>query len=84
MRPPDEWDDPGGVVWKAEKEIYGLKDAARCWLIRFRMFFEELKVECFRGSESCFISRDEGGQIIGFIVTHVDDILFTGTETFQS
>ena len=84
LRPPVEWKGPRGVVWKAEKGIYGLKDAARCWFIRFRTFLGTLEVENLGDSESCFISRDPTGSIRGFIITHVDDILTAGTGEFLS
>ena len=81
LRPPKEWNGKAGIVWKAEKGIYGLKDAARLWFIKFRQFLSQLEVERFGDNESCFIKRDSG-VIIGFILTHVDDILIIGTDDF--
>ena len=82
LRPPDEWKGERHIVWKAEKGIYGLKDAARCWFIRFKQFLISLEVEKFGDNESCFISRNVDGNIRGFILTHVDDILITGNDDF--
>ena len=82
LRPPDEWTGDRMYVWKAEKGIYGLKDASRLWFIRFRLFLDTLKVESIGDSESCFISRARDGKIRGFILTHVDDILIAGSKDF--
>ena len=82
LRPPDEWTGDKMCVWKAEKGIYGLKDASRLWFIRFRRFLDTLNVESIGDSESCFISRNQDGKIRGFILTHVDDILIAGNQEF--
>ena len=70
-------------VWKLLVGAYGLADAARLWYLRFKNFLLDYDFQPLGDSDSVFMLRKEG-QIIGLICTHVDDVIFSGKQSFIS
>ena len=71
------------MVWRVIKRIYGLKDAARgFWLL----LDEELIKHGMERStldRALYFMKDADGNIIGVLLTHIDDILWAGTQEFD-
>ena len=82
LKPPPEANSKG-VVWKLKRVIYGLNDAPRAWYERVRGEFLNLggKVSLF--DEAMFLWHNEECNIVGIIVTHVDDFIYAGTEEWK-
>ena len=80
LKPPPEFDQ--GCLWKLNKTVYGLSDAARQWYLR-------VKDELFRlGVHMCALdpalfSWYNDDVLQGIICLYVDDFLWVGTEEFK-
>lgn len=70
-------------MWKLEKCIYGLNDAARMWY--FAVWQQLNSLGCQRSviDYGIFYFIDENHGLTGIIQAHVDDFLWAGTETFE-
>ena len=79
LRPPDEYNI--GKVWKLNKTVYGLCDAARAWYIRVKNELIELGVQKCPLDNSLFFWHING-ILEGVICVYVDDFLFAGTHNF--
>ena len=69
-------------IWKLNKCIYGLVDGPRMWYIELRDTLVNLKAEVSSYDESFMFWR-ENGKLGGILAVHVDDLMFSGSETFQ-
>ena len=80
--PPDTA-NTSNVLWKLEKCIYGLNDAARMWY--FAVWQQLKSLGCQRSAidYGIFYFIDEHDGLTGIIQAHVDDFLWAGTETFE-
>ena len=81
VRPPREFAE-SGIIWKLKKVVYGLNDAARNWYISVTE--ELLKHGCKQSilDAALFRSYDKNGKLIGLLLMHVDDFLFSGTSEY--
>ena len=81
--PPDEAGCDDSVLWKLEKCVYGLNDAARNWYPTVKTFL--LKTVCFqvKTDPAAFYWHYEG-DLCGMFLMHVDDFLWGGTERFEN
>jgi transposase InsO family protein len=81
--PPPEAEAEENVLWKLNKCLYGLNDAAR----RFydSVVLELLALGCVKSSldPALFIKKSEGGDVIGILVSHIDDFLHAGDVEFD-
>ena len=81
IRPPKDI-KKRGVLWKLIKPVYGLGDSARLW-------YQTLKKHLI--SQGCKMSKLDktvfryyvNGKLSGLIVTHVDDLLYSGDTGFH-
>ena len=81
VRPPKEFRKSNEIVWKLNKYVYGLNDAARGWFITVRKVLLNLGFESVKLDNSTFVYHAEKIQQ-GFIVVHVDDFLLGGISNF--
>lgn len=79
MKQPVGFDDGSGKVCRLIKSIYGLKQASRCWNIKFKSFIEEFGFKACESDPCVFISEKNGDIVI--LAIHVDDGLITGNNT---
>ena len=69
------------IVWKLRKPLYGLDDASRKFWLRIQQIFKEEGLKNVNGDEAYYYQRSNGN-LIGMILTHVDDFSIAGTEEF--
>ena len=70
-----------GIIWKLKKPLYGLNDASRRFWLRVKKIFEDESLKTLPGDEA-FYYKNIDGNLIGMIITHVDDFQIAGTEDF--
>ena len=80
LKPPPEYYD--GHIWKLNKTVYGLSDAARNWYNQVREQLLELGLK-LSPYDSALFSYVKEGKLLGIICLYVDDFLFCGTEDFR-
>lgn len=80
IRPPRE--AGSNKIWKLNKSVYGLKDAARVWYESLRDILVSTGAEVSNLDQTIFLWKDEFGTY-GIMVIHVDDICFGGTDRFR-
>ena len=80
--PPDLRASNPGMLLKIIKRLYGLRDAARGWIQEVR--------DCLLGLGMMQSNMDRAvylyivkGELMGIIVTHIDDFLYIGNEIFH-
>ena len=79
LKPPSEGDWNG--LWKLNKTVYGLKDAAKAWYGKVMKVVEELGGVKSRLEPNVFYWKEEN-KVKGILCTHVDDFCYGGTESF--
>ena len=79
MRPPKEFDD--GYLWKLNKNVYGLNDAARAWYSKLKYVLMNLGMQISQLDPALFFWW-RGNVLSGIMCVHVDDILLGGTSDF--
>lgn len=81
--PPIEAGYDGSIIWKLEKCVYGLNDAARKWYLTVKNFL--LKMGCYqvKTDPAAFYWYHEG-ELCGMFLMHVDDFLWGGTKRFEN
>ena len=72
-----------GVLWKLKKPLYGLNDASRLWYVRLITEFEKLGLKRSKLDNAIFYYHDNG-RLIGVATTHVDDVVWAGTNYFKN
>ena len=73
-----------GVVWRVVKRVYGLKDAPRGWWLEVDSALKELGCTRIKVDHAFYIyTHKKTGDILGFVLSHVDDFLYGGTELFH-
>lgn len=84
ITPPKEAGVSGDKVWLLRRCLYGLNDAAR----QFYQSVVEVLTElgCINSllDPSLFYKYDKSGVLEGILVSHIDDFLHAGSETFDS
>ena len=81
IRPPKDWKTGENQVWKLNKAVYGLKDAARMWFNKVKKTVTELG-GCCTSLEPTLFKFENRGELIGIICSHVDDFCYGGNERF--
>jgi hypothetical protein len=71
-----------GVVWKLNRCIYGLNDAPRAWYEKVKSEMILLGAMVSKYDHSLFVWHNNC-QLIGILVTHVDDFTFAGTKDWD-
>lgn len=80
LEPPKEAQT--NKVWKLHKAVYGLKDAARKWYETLGEILMEIGGKRSKVEKTIYYWRRED-QLIGIMGTHVDDLIFGGTDEFH-
>ena len=81
LRPPPDVCSADNV-WHLRKCIYGLNDAPRYWYRRVREVLLKLGGVVSAYDNALYLWFDNGN-LIGVLVSHVDDFAFCGSEKFQ-
>ena len=80
LKPPREFYN--GKLWKLNKTVYGLCDAARAWYIRVKTELLNLGAKrCSLDSSLFMWYRD--GHLEGIVSIYVDDFLYAGSTEFN-
>ena len=80
LLPPPEYFN--GKLWRLNKTVYGLCDAARAWYTRVRDELLNMSVKMCSHDPSLFYSYCNG-ELSGIICVYVDDFLWAGTKQFE-
>ena len=80
LRPPNEISN--GNLWKLNKTVYGLCDAARAWYLRVKGELCKLGMTP-SPYDSAIFSWNTDNQLKGLICVYVDDFLWCGTREFE-
>ena len=81
ISPPEH--NKSNVLWKLNKVVYGLNDAARNW---YQSVVKELvDLGCFQSKHdpALFTKKDLKG-LQGILLIHVDDFIYAGSEQFEN
>ena len=81
--PPKDIRKPG-IVWKLKRCIYGLNDAPRAWYNKVKAEMIQSGAEVSKYDNSLFMWHNENDDLIGVLVTHVDDFTFAGTSAWET
>ena len=81
FRPPKEGlpGVPDGSLIQVKKGLFGLREAPRLWWLRARTVILEAGFTEVKACPATFVLHDDNGHIIGALILHVDDGLWTGT-----
>ena len=74
--------DPN-AIWCLKKAAYGLADAPRRFYMSLKDALIESGLKRSLQDFAVFYAHDSQNRLIGMVVTHVDDILFTGSPEFH-
>ena len=80
MLPPPDIKKPG-MIWKLKKPLYSLDDASRKFWLRVKEVLKSIGLKVMEGDEA-FYYLHRNGDLIGTVITHVDDFTLAGTEAF--
>ena len=80
LRPPPDYND--GKLWRLNKTVYGLCDAARAWYTRVKSELLGLNVSVCSYDPSLFYWHSNG-KLSGIICVYVDDFFWAGTNDFK-
>lgn len=81
--PPVEAGCDDSVLWKLEKCVYGLNDAARKWYLTVKTFLLKMGCKQVKTDPAAFYWYHEG-ELCGMFLMHVDDFLWGGTKRFEN
>ena len=81
LKPPKEFDE--GKIWKLNKTVYGLCDAARAWYFSVKSALLELGMNICQLDQALFLYFVED-RLEGLMMIHVDDFLWAGSECFRN
>ena len=81
--PPEYRKQHPGIVWKVIKRIYGLRDAPRGWFLELDTYLKSLGAKKSCLDNALYLFRREG-KLIGFVLSHVDDLCFGGEPEFHN
>lgn len=83
IKPPREAKRPTGKLWKLKKTLYGLNDAARKFYDSIQEELINLAMLQSKVDPSLFY-KVNNGEVIGAIITHIDDFMHCGSTLFDS
>ena len=66
---------------KLKKPLNGLDDASRKFWLRMRDIFKQTGLQNISGDEAFYYQHD-GENLVGMVITHVDDFSVAGTKEF--
>ena len=70
-----------GIIWRLKKPLYGLDDASQKFWLRVKEVLRSIGLKVMEGDEAFYyVHRD--GELIGVVITPVDDFTLAGTEDF--
>ena len=72
------------VLWRLVKRLYGLKDSSRGFYLGLDTHLLANGMKRSQYDRALYMFFDENGQLAGLLGTHVDDIIFAGTEQFHN
>ncbi len=81
VKPPEEIEN--GVLWRLNKTIYGLQDAAKAWYNKVVKVVNEIGGEKCKLEPNIFYWKDKKGELIGVLCAHVDDFCYGGNKFFH-
>jgi hypothetical protein len=81
IRPPADIRLPG-VLWQLYKPMYGLEDSSRQWYFTLKDTLQDLGCVVSKLDKSVFRYYLDN-KLQGLLVTHVDDIMYSGTGKFR-
>ena len=70
-----------GVIRKLKKPLYGLDDASCKFWLRVKEVLMEIGLKVMEGDEA-FYYLHQSGELMGAVITHVDDFTLAGVEDF--
>ena len=84
IRPPKEADVKPGHVWKLNRCLYGLNDAARQFYLSVNQALRNQ--DCIQSEldPSLFYYKNQNGMLDGILVSHIDDFLHGGSLEFDN
>ena len=80
MLPPPDIKKPC-MIWRLKKLLYGLDDASHKFWLRVKEVLKTIGIKVMEGDEA-FYYLHRNGELIGTVITHVDDLTLAGTEAF--
>jgi len=83
VTPPKEAENDDSV-WKLKKCLYGLTDASRQFYMSVCDELFRLGVKRSSLDSSLFYMHDKTGSLSGILISHIDDFLHAGSETFET
>ena len=83
LTPPKECYKPG-ILWKLNKCVYGLSDAAKMWYRNVKDHSEQAGLKKCLYDDALFFSRVDREDLTGIMTVHVDDFIYAGTKGFES
>ena len=83
MIQPEGFVDPNntGKICKLKRSIYGLRQAARSWNIRFDEVIIDLGF--IKNEEDYCLYKKSSGSSVVFLILYVDDILLIGNDVLM-
>ena len=82
--PPEFRREHPGIVWRVIKRVYGLRDAPRGWWLECDTTLKELGCVRIQLDHAFYIySHRKTGDILGFVLCHVDDFIYGGVRLFH-
>ena len=69
------------MIWKLKKPLYGLDSVSRKFWLRVKEVLKSIGLKVMEGDEA-FYYLHRNGDLIGTVITHVDDFTLAGTEAF--
>ena len=81
LKPPSEANCDENILWKLNKCVYGLNDAARKWYITMKTFLLKFGCSQVKTDPAAFYWYQDG-ELSGIFLMHVDDFSMAGTDDF--
>ena len=80
VKPSPEAEVDKSKCWMLLKGAYGLTDASRMWYERVDEVLTHGNYQCSSADPALYFKYDKSRKVIGIVLCHVDDFLYTGSE----
>ena len=80
VKPPPEAEVDKSKCWMLLKGAYGLTDASHMWYERVDEVLTHGNYQCSSADPALYFKYDKSRKVIGIVLCHVDDFLYTGSE----